>query len=80
MRMSARVGDHGYVRDRGGLTVLLNEEVVKDCVVADEEAGYVITHVRDGKGRLVGNAGELSEVTRRGKVTIKGVGASSASV
>jgi len=71
MRVSALVGDIGYTQDRRGLTALLDGKLVKDCVVADEEKGYVITHIRDGNGNLLGDGQQLSEITRHGKVIIR---------
>jgi hypothetical protein len=68
MRVSARPGDQGYIRDRSGICVYLDGERVFDCVLADEDAGFVIVRQRDSSGRLFVDGDH--EVERRGNVVI----------
>lgn len=49
MRVSVVEGDSGR-----GYRVLFNGiDITKLCVMADEEAGEVHVHIRDGDGRLI---------------------------
>ena len=71
MRVSARFGDQGYIRNRSGIMVCLDGERIYDCILADEEEGLVIVHPRDSNGRLIVHGDRVREVERRGRVVIK---------
>jgi hypothetical protein len=70
MRVSARPDDLGYIRNRSGICVYLDGERVFDCVLADEDAGFVIVRPRDSAGRLIVDGDRVREVERRGNVVI----------
>jgi hypothetical protein len=77
MRVSARINDCGFVANRAGILITLDGVNVRDCVLADDQAGIVVVRVRDNNGVLVSENGDrLREVTRRGVVCIVGLGSS----
>lgn len=75
MRISAILGDDGYLemKDRF-FKVYLNGRQVKDCIVADEEEGYIEIYKTNRKGDKVYKKGEPERKRKTGKVKIKWVG------
>lgn len=73
MRISTLKSDRGYHPQAHLCKVFLDGEQVKDCVMADEEAGMVYCYKTDSKGNLTidPNTGNtLQVVARQGKVQI----------
>ncbi len=70
MRVSARPGDLGFIKDRHRISVSLDGEPIFDCVVADEEKGEVIVRERGDDGQLIMEASGFREITKYGHVSI----------
>ena len=50
--------------------VFLDGEEVQYCILADEEAGYVLRYKTDDKGMLMHDGDEIATERLEGKVTI----------
>ena len=61
------------MRDRY-FKVTLNGQVVKNCIVADDDQGYVEVHKTNRKGEVVYKKGEPELKRKTGTVKIKWVG------
>lgn len=73
MRLSVEQDDPGrtaYSLNRGAL-VLLDDEEVRDCILADEEEGLVVCYSRNGRGDIIEDGkGGLETHTLRGVVQV----------
>jgi hypothetical protein len=70
MKVSARHGDTGFIKNRRGISVSLDGEPIFDCVVADEEKSEVIVRERGDDGQLIMDEYGVREITKFGHVYI----------
>ncbi|MDQ1924558.1 hypothetical protein [Massilia pseudoviolaceinigra] len=70
MRLAADPQHPDYNAARLGSNVYLDGVRVHDCVIADEEAGYIIRHALDEQGRLIVQDDEVMCIAEPGQVRI----------
>jgi hypothetical protein len=70
MRVSIDANDPGFNPRRSMASVVLDGEVLHDCITADEEEGMVLVYARDATGNFILDGDEMRTEQRFGKVSV----------